>query len=519
MRRGRWGGYPRELIAVGLVGVGASLAACNLIAGIHEGVLVDAEADGGGVTRRDATSGPDGGRRDGGRKDATSADGGTKDGGTHLDSHAGNDATEAGGPSTYTCSVVHAAPTMLGSIGLGSGNESYKLQIFLESSTGQPEFQVVVADPATSAYNVLTFGGGRTNIPLMANSVLAITRYPAGVAALIETQASGHNILAVATLADGAGAGGWIQQAIVADPSLLSACTSQLQGELVVNDATAQDYTLAWTCIAGGPTMLNVLKYAGGASTVTSWPWVGDAGSNGLQLSGLAENASDISLLSSSGTSGGAAPAPGSTPTLDILTTTFADAGAPTARVLPIVDASGFLKGLTLNATNNDDIGVALVQANVSAPSGDVVVYVGSVSSAKLATLNPQTDLKATPVAGLGDAPVFGESPHWQSFPPPALPGDNLLALGPDVTSQAGLEFMWWNGAGQLVAQNVGKSAFLYEPEAGTSGSLLDCAVTFASPPSVATAKLEIAYLLANADGTTADVMANEVDCFAASGP
>jgi hypothetical protein len=510
----------RRRVLVGACFAAVCAAGCTLIAGIDEGILVDAGADGGGIPKRDATSGSDGAKGDGGKLDGAKKDGTTGDGGAPRDAHVGKDASDGGGPSTYACSVTHDQPVSLGSIGLGSGNFSYSIQIFLESSLGQEQLRVLTEDPTSNLYEAFTFGnGGVTQVALAATNVLAVTRYPTGIAALIEVQApvGMYNTLSVVTLADGADSGGWVNQVIFQDQSILNACTEQLQGELVVNDAAQQDYTLAWTCITGGPSMLNVLRYVGGASTVTSWPWAQDAGANGLQLSGLAENASNIYLLSSPSDMG--APAPGSTPTVDSLSASFADAQAPTAHVLPLVDASDFLMGLALSVTNNDDLGVALVQGNVNAPSGDLVAYAGSVSGTKLATLNAQTGLLGTPVASIGDAPFFRGTPHWESFPSPALPGDNLLAIGPDVTTFGGLDFLWWNGAGQLLAQNVGTSAFLYEPEAGTNGSLLGAAITFVQPPVTATAKLEIAYLLADPDGTTIDVMANEVDCFAAPTP
>jgi hypothetical protein len=84
--------YRRQLMGVGLVGVGASLAACNLIAGIHEGVLVDAGADGGRGPKREAGPGSDGGGRDGGRRDGAS-DAAEHDGSTDGAIHdAGSDA-------------------------------------------------------------------------------------------------------------------------------------------------------------------------------------------------------------------------------------------------------------------------------------------------------------------------------------------------------------------------------------------------------------------------------------------
>jgi hypothetical protein len=285
-----------------------------------------------------------------------------------------------------------------------------------------------------------------------------------------------------------------------------------MEGSLVANDVANADYVFAWEYqgCTSATTYLAVEHFTGTSGTLANWqlPPLGDSGSTGFDLSGLAATSSGVYLLVNPSGNNGPPPA-GNVPTLYASNASLA---SPTLHAVPLVNASDFLQGLVLQGLPSGNVGLGMIEANLSSTTVQPVIYAGSVPGSSLSTLTPATDLHPTTFSSIQDLVIGNSRYHWESFASP--PSDNLVAAGNIYPTANGVNFEWWNGAGQVVAQKTSKNAFFYYDPSSSGLSFYGADITFASPPLAALATLEMVYVEQNA--TTAgmgDVWATTIDC------
>jgi hypothetical protein len=255
---------------------------------------------------------------------------------------------------------------------------------------------------------------------------------------------------------------------------------------------------------------LTVKHFIGMGGMPVNWPLpaLGDSGATGFDLSGAAVTGLNVyAMLNPSGNNG--PPPAGSVPTLY---SAGASLTSPTMRTLPLSNPSDFMQGMVLQGLPSGNIGLAFIEANLSTAAVQGEVLTGVVPGSKLATLDPTTDLHATTIPSIQDIVVNNAHYHWESFTSPQ--SDNLLVAGNIYPSANGVNFEWWNGAGQVVAQKTNKNAFFYFDPASMGLAFYGADVTFTSPPLPAIAQLEMVYVQQSPTMTgMADVWATQIDC------
>lgn len=157
------------------------------------------------------------------------------------------------------------------------------------------------------------------------------------------------------------------------------------------------------------------------------------------------------------------------------------------------------------------NVGIAFLEADLSQTTIAPAFYVGTVAPSVLSTLVPSSDLKVTTVASVGDLPINGSSYHWESFTSPVA-SDNLIAVGSVFPGNNGLNFIWWDSAGNVRAKNTGTASFFYS--ASSSYAILGGDATFNGAPFPALGGLEVVYVQTSPDASTlADVWATQINC------
>ena len=206
-------------------------------------------------------------------------------------------------------------------------------------------------------------------------------------------------------------------------------------------------------------------------------------------------------------------PMPGTLPSIYVANASdMSLTGSAQPYPIPLTNAGDFMLGVALGATNGGDVGVATFEANLNVTNPPPTIYARSVAASALTSLTV-ADLGATPVPVLANLPIISQgSARWQSY---VGKSDNLLATGAIYPNGNGLNFMWWNGAGALLAERVGTNAFLYSaPDAGTP-PVVGTDIMLTGAPNTLIASFEVAYLLEEPDdgGTDFVAWANQVDC------
>jgi hypothetical protein len=210
--------------------------------------------------------------------------------------------------------------------------------------------------------------------------------------------------------------------------------------------------------------------------------------------------------------SGNGGPDPGIGTTFFSSTTSLTSGATPYE--VPLTNTTDFMQGLSMGAlANTGGVGVALVEANLTTQTVTPLIYVGNVPGAKLANLIPSTDLRTTTLASISDLPINDSTYHWESFPAPNA-SDNLLGLGSIFPNNNGLNFLWWDGTGNVRAQRTNTTAFFYFDPTGTGLGIYGGDVTFTSPPFAAIAGFEMVYIEADPEASTDyDVWATQINC------
>jgi hypothetical protein len=505
--------------------------ACASLLGDFSAGVTGSSSDGGekdGATPVTDGAGP--GSDGGGATEAGAQDGpGASDGG------GGADGSESGtAPAQLTCAVPNGTfPQSIGAVQFSQNN--YNPRIFNTTVGNQTQFRVAVQEQPQNAqgtYHVYTFGQGgnnSTDTPTPQSAVLDLVRYPTGIGALmsanIQSGQENYNVLQVSTLEDMATA--WTTPVqITTTTQITTDCGSNnynLRGGLLVNNAATQSYTAVWSCNSNvtnpAQNILRAMMYAAGTGTPVDWPTppLDDGGAaDGLQLGGMAATSQNLYVLVNANGNG---PAPGAVPTIYTASTASATTfAAPSTYAVPLTNPTDFMQAVALQGTNGGNLGFAGVEANLTTTTLTPYLYVGSVPPAEIGALVPSTQLGATPIANLSSLPVVNNgSAHWESFPG-APASDNLIAVGAIYPNSNGLNFMWFNGQGNVVAQRLDTKAFLYfsTDDGGTGPTIYGGDLTFNGEPAPALANLELVYLQEgelNDGGPGVQIWGTQVDC------
>jgi hypothetical protein len=363
-------------------------------------------------------------------------------------------------------------------------------------------------------------GGGNVNdIPIPgANNVLSIVRYATGIGALMQSFVNNMNLLQVTTLENNAST--WTAPITITGPNDFSVCSNNnnVQGGLIVNASSPADYTAVWSCEGASTNVLRAIRFTAGAGTSYDWPVppVPDGGMpNSFGTGGLAQVGTSTYVLVNPPSNNGPPPA-GSSPTMLVANaTTFA---MPAPSPVPLTNPTDFMLGITLAPTNGGKLGVSALEANLGSTTVYPVIYAGSVATTKVPTLKPSTDLGGATVNSLSELPIVNNgSAHWESFSG-SPQSDNLIAVGAIYPNSNGLNFMWLDGTGRLVAERVGSKGLFYfdTSDGGTGPAIYGGDVVFNGAPLPALAGFEILYLQQGleADGGPGVVIwANQMAC------
>lgn len=522
----------KSRIAVGLVGgTTAALTACTTLLG-------------------DFQTGPAGGS-DGGSgsssslalADASTLDGTMKgdepspmDGGTPDATMDAADATPALALLTCTPSAGSVVVN-LATINRSSSNDQNTVRIFNVGSPNQTTYRAIVPDPVTTGptlYHTFSFGDGNSQvsdspIPEQGN-VLALARYPGGIAALVTENlndaGSSTPVLDVYTIADSASA--WTGPVVLINGAPLQTCINRMSGALWVLDATSQNYLydFAYQTCGNPPTTMHLAGQT--TSPAAMWPMPlenmleadgGDAGvtvdaAAGFNFGGIAAampatsgGPAPVYSLANAGSNG---PAPGIGSTL--FRSTIQDLGSVSEVELPLANPAYLMQTLSIQTlASSGDIGLVFLEANLTVQNVVPLFYVGTVTPSQMASLDPSADLPVTTLSGISDIPINSAAYHWESFAAPAapVPSDNLLAVGPVLTTAAGLNFLWWDSSGALRARNTSSTALFAD-----AGPIIAGDMTFNSAPFPALGQFEVIYTVPQGDSSTlTDVYATQVTC------
>ncbi len=441
----------------------------------------------------------------------------------------GTDANDAGGQGVaLNCAIQGgSAPILLGQI--PSTQNNYDLAIFNASpSPGQVQFRVAVqAQGSQSTYHVYSFGNGSSSagdIPVPApNPFTSIVRYPTGLATVFSGYAAqsdggpGQQFL-ITTLPDNQQQ--WTQPNVIVTADALPSCMNDLNGSLFVNDAANQDYYLVWAYqdCADHADHVAAEHYTGPTSQPVVWPLPpGDAGAQRFSPAGIAPVGTNVYVLMNGGNNG---PTPGVGPTLY---SSVPNLSTVQTFSVPLVNPTDIMDGYEVQPTNGGQVGVAILEANLSSTTIAPTIYAGSIATSLMANLTPASDLPATALPGLSNVPgINGGRAHWESFVAAGgtAASDNLLMAGAEFPNANGLDVIWWNGAGKVLSNKSGSGAYFYfdTSDGGTGLSIYGGDITFSSQPLPALAQFEMAYLQQNATPTTdassaVNVWASSVDC------
>jgi hypothetical protein len=484
----------------------------------------------------DFTNGGDGGSAlhgeggGAGQDGPAGGDGGVQPDGTMPPPNGDASSDAGGGPDSagdapalkpLSCVVQGGStPAKLATVPVGS-NGGQAVLLYNTGAANRAAFRAIVPVSTTNGpqtLHVFSFGqgngggGGVVDIPVPPGNVAAVARYTSGLAVLFATSIPGvaGQVLAITTLDDSASA--WSAPLTVVTSTEFASCTNRLQGALVANNVPNSDYDLAWTYQGCGntTTYFSAKHFVGTGGTAVTWPLppLGDSGATGFDLSGMAVTASNVyAIMNPSGNNG--PPPAGNVPTLYWASPSLA---SPTMHALPLLNPSDFMQAFVLQGLPSGNVGLGLLEANLSSTAVQGEYFAGSIPGSKLSTLTPATDLQTTNIPSIQDVVVNNPRYHWESFTSPA--SDNLIVAGQIYPSSNGVNFWWWNGAGQVVAQKTNKNAFFYFDPSSSGLSFYGADVTFVSPPLAAIASLEMVYVEQSA--TTAgmgDVWATTIAC------
>jgi hypothetical protein len=232
---------------------------------------------------------------------------------------------------------------------------------------------------------------------------------------------------------------------------------------------------------------------------------------------GIAPVGTNVYVMMNGGNNG---PTPGVGPTIYSADPTLANVQT---HAVPLVNPTDIMDGFGVQPTNGGDVGVSILEANLSSSTIAPTIFAGSIAASLLANLTPANDVPATELAGLSNVPgINGGRPHWESFAAAGgtAASDNLLIAGAEFPNANGINVIWWNGAGQVLSNKSGASAYFYfdTSDGGTGLALYGGDITFSSQPLPSLAQFELVYLQQDATPTAdassaVDVWANQVAC------
>jgi hypothetical protein len=501
----------------------------------------------GDFTTSDETNGDDGGPKTDGSQNTTEGsvngdDGGVSDGNGSPQDGTVVDASEAGAVVPLACvEQGHGGVrTKLGSIGNSGSNDSYSVQLFNTSVGNDTTYRAVVPEnkqSGPSTYHVYSFsnGGGSSNVsdipvPITNGNLLQVVRYPGGLAAFgvdsVSPDAAGEpnaNVLQVFKLADSSNT--W--SAPVSLANMGSSCTNRIEGRFVVNSALTDDYygELTFQNCAGTMTTHTVGRYENGVGAPGFWqlppenmeladggsvPPPSDAGPPAFDLAGLAVSGNGIYAMTNPSGNNGPDPGIGAV----VYTAPASLAGGASPYEMPLVDPADIMQGLSITSlASTGGLGFGILEANLSSQTVTPIIYTGSVPGSKLASLNPATDLHSTTLASISDLPINNATYHWESFVTNP-PSDNFLAVGSVFPNNNGLNFIWWDGVGDVRAQKTNLSSFFYFDPSTAGLGIYGGDVTFSSSPLPAIAGFELVFIQTDGDAATVnDVWATQINC------
>jgi hypothetical protein len=439
------------------------------------------------------------------------------------------DANDGASPAALNCAepngVVHQR---LGTIARSSNNDNNAVNLFNTGTPNHTIYRAVVPEQSSNmpnVYHVYTFDNGPnitdTPVPSSNGNVLKVRRYPGGLAALVEQNVTDAGFssqeLAVYTLDDSATA--WSAGTVLTSNGILQQCANRFEGDLVVINAAQGDFLaeIEFESCGNPPTTTHAAMRT--ASPMPAiWPLppqnqeadAGDAGPppQSFDIGALITSGTTVYSLTNPSGNGGPSPGIGSA----LFTSSATALNQVTTRELALVNTSDLMQGLSMSLlSRTGNIGVAFLEADLSQTTIAPSFYVGSVAPSVMATLVPSSDLKATTVASVGDLPINGASYHWESFASPVA-SDDLIAVGSVFPGNNGLNFIWWDSAGNVRAKNTGTSSFFYS--ASSAYAILGGDATFSGTPFPALGGFEVVYVQTSSDASTlADVWATQINC------
>ncbi len=451
------------------------------------------------------------------------------------------DANEAGAVVPLSCvEQAGGVRRKIGSVAKSASNDGSRVQLFNTGNGNQSGYRAYVPESPSSGptiHHIYSFNQGNggnvtdTPIPVSNNNgqTLDVVRYATGIAALVFGNLNDGGIstpvLQVLKLEDAVNV--WAPPVTL---TVLSAsCVNRIEGTLLVKNAASNDYFVEFAYQNGCGTTTTITHqtehFVAGSGSPGFWqlppqnvevPDGGDAGPPAdaggnitFQLQGLAAAGTGLYAMTSPQGNGGPNPGIG----VALYTSTTANTGA-SAYEVPLLDDSDIMQGLSIQSlASTNDIGLAILEADLSSQTVTPVVYAGHVPGSKLATLNPSTDLRATTLASISDLPINNSTYHWESFTSP-LASDNLLGVGSIFPNNNGLNFLWWNGEGAVRAQRTNTTGFFYFDPSTTGLAIYGGDVTFTSAPFAAIAGFELVFIQSDSEASTVnDIWATQINC------
>jgi hypothetical protein len=354
---------------------------------------------------------------------------------------------------------------------------------------------------------------------LLMEQPLAVKSYSGGIVALVRSSAfdggSGNDALKIMKLPDGSQT--WTPGLIVTNAGDLNCANNRFAATFEIIDAASDNYLIVYSYTPGGPVSCTGdprifgRHQKGGVGVANEWvvppAALPDAGSNGLDFlsQSIGIDGNDVFVIANA--SGGSGPPNAGTG--PALYKTTLDMGSVIPETFALKVQSDFMFGVAVAAGRVPaKMNLGFLEADLASATAQPEMYVGQVASSSVSGLKPSTGLGQTVLGGLGDLVVDKGRFHWENFASP--PSDNMLAIGPTLSTHLGANFIWWDAQGRVRAQQTGatgnllRNEFLYGVEA-----------VFTSAPTAQLADLELVFLKNAADGNTTaiDVWATGLSC------
>jgi hypothetical protein len=429
-----------------------------------------------------------------------------------------------------------AGRVKLGSITNGGTNDNYQVRLFNTSIGNQTTYRAYVPDNSQTGpttYHLYSFGngGGQSgtdlHVPIENGNVLAVARYATGIAVLYQTYSGslpdgGSSVAGIQLIKLEDAAIQWTIPLTVSGPITIPNCSgnnNKTEASLFVNNAANNDYFIEFEQQCPPAPIVDMVWHFDGSDAMTFGPanWPPPPGTSpdagiGFDVGGITVSGTSVYGIANPGNNGPVTGVGSSLYTADV-----SSLMPSMPHELPLVNTGDIMQAFTIDSlASTGGVGLGVLEANLNSTTVTPVMYVGNVPGSKLASLVPSTDLRATTLASISDLPINNASYHWESFATPA--SDNLVGVASIYPSSNGLDFIWWDGNGNVRAKQTNTDGFLYFAPA-TVGALPVYAgdMTFSSAPFGGLAGFEMVFLQDDleASASTIDVWATQVNCTA----